>query len=268
MLIVFSCNSKNTTYLQTWKWIHADQWDLSVPDWFQTTWIYRDTSASVLWDARQTALHHTFSTADALPETYPTHNTFLNTNTHMNKHTHTHAYMHTLMLGFHVLFWYSIDTMVFIQYKLCIIFSTPKPNNTQTFCSFTFQTSKWCVIYKLISLWGPKNVPTRTRTLDVVIFAAILQGLPYPHTHTHYWSTEFWNHHEILFFCIKMSVCQFYFNMKGLVIHIQSIHSRKHKPHQLPLTSIIPFTYKYIRILHLRGSLQKSSWRLLVPADI
>ncbi len=92
------------------------------------------------------------------------------------KHTHTH------MLGFHVLWGLSIDVMVFILYKLYILSPytapIPKPNHHRRHSAILhFQKTSLSLIYKLVSSWGPKNVPTRTRILDI----AILVGTFCPH---------------------------------------------------------------------------------------
>ncbi|KAI7800830.1 serine/threonine-protein kinase SIK3-like protein [Triplophysa rosa] len=74
------------------------------------------------------------------------------------------------MLGFHVLWGHSIDTMVFILYKLYLIFPPPNPNNhTQLSALLHFHKSSFCMIYKLVSSWGPKHVPTRTRVAIKIV---------------------------------------------------------------------------------------------------
>ncbi len=79
---------------------------------------------------------------------------------------HTHTHTHTLC--FHVLWGLSIDIMVFIL-------------------SYTVKTSL-SLIYKLVSSWGPKNVPTRTRISDIAILVGTFcphnVGFTSPHTHT------------------------------------------------------------------------------------
>ncbi len=55
---------------------------------------------------------------------------------------------------------------------------------------YTVQTVKTSLslIYKLVSSWGPKNVPTRTRILDIAILVGTFcphnVGFTRPHTHT------------------------------------------------------------------------------------
>ncbi len=95
---------------------------------------------------------------------------------------HTHTHTHTHMLGFHVLWGLSIDVMVFILYKLYILSPytapIPKPNHHRRHSAILhFQKTSLSLIYKLVSSWGPKNVPTRTRILDI----AILVGTFCPH---------------------------------------------------------------------------------------
>ncbi len=100
-------------------------------------------------------------------------------------HTHTH------MLGFHVLWGLSIDVMVFILYKLYILSPytapIPKPNHHRRHSAILhFQKTSLSLIYKLVSSWGPKNVPTRTRILDI----AILVGTFCPHNVGFTWTTH------------------------------------------------------------------------------
>ncbi len=97
-------------------------------------------------------------------------------------HTHTHTHTHTHMLGFHVLWGLSIDVMVFILYKRYILSPytapIPKPNHHRRHSAILhFQKTSLSLIYKLVSSWGPKNVPTRTRILDI----AIVVGTFCPH---------------------------------------------------------------------------------------
>ncbi len=113
------------------------------------------------------------------------------THTHTHRHTHTHTHTHTPhththtrthMLGFHVLWGLSIDVMVFILYKLYILSPytapIPKPNHHRRHSAILhFQKTSLSLIYKLVSSWGPKNVPTRTRILDI----AIVVGTFCPH---------------------------------------------------------------------------------------
>ncbi len=106
--------------------------------------------------------------------------THTHTHTHTHKHTHTHT--HTHMLGFHVLWGLSIDVMVFILYKLYILSPytapIPKPNHHRRHSAILhFQKTSLSLIYKLVSSWGPKNVPTWTRILDI----AIVVGTFCPH---------------------------------------------------------------------------------------
>ena len=105
-------------------------------------------------------------------------------------HTHTHTHM----LCFHVLWGLSIGVMVFILYKLYILSPytapVPKPTHHRRHSAFLhFQTTSLSVIYKLISSWGPKNVPTRTRISDIAILVGTFcphnVGFTRPHTHTH-----------------------------------------------------------------------------------
>ncbi len=86
------------------------------------------------------------------------------------------------MLGFHVLWGLSIDVMVFILYKLYILSPytapIPKPNHHRRHSAILhFQKTSLSLIYKLVSSWGPKNVPTWTRILDI----AIVVGTFCPH---------------------------------------------------------------------------------------
>ncbi len=99
-----------------------------------------------------------------------------------HSHTHTLTHTHTHMLGFHVLWGLSIDVMVFILYKLYILSPytapIPKPNHHRRHSAILhFQKTSLSLIYKLVSSWGPKNVPTRTRILDI----AIVVGTFCPH---------------------------------------------------------------------------------------
>ncbi len=108
------------------------------------------------------------------------HHSCLHARTHAHTHTHTHT--HTHMLGFHVLWGLSIDVMVFILYKLYILSPytapIPKPNHHRRHSAILhFQKTSLSLIYKLVSSWGPKNVPTRTRILDI----AIVVGTFCPH---------------------------------------------------------------------------------------
>ncbi len=94
----------------------------------------------------------------------------------------THTLTHTHMLGFHLLWGLSIDVMVFILYKLYILSPytapLPKPNHHRRHSAILhFQKTSLSLIYKLVSSWGPKNVPTRTRILDI----AIVVGTFCPH---------------------------------------------------------------------------------------
>ncbi len=96
------------------------------------------------------------------------------THAHTRTHTRTHTHTHTHMLGFHVLWGLSIDVMVFILYKLYILSPytapIPKPNHHRRHSAILhFQKTSLSLIYKLVSSWGPKNVPTRTRILDITI---------------------------------------------------------------------------------------------------
>ncbi len=109
--------------------------------------------------------------------------------------THTHTHTHTHMLGFHVLWGLSIDVMVFILYKLYILSPytapIPKPNHHRRHSAILhFQKTSLSLIYKLVSSWGPKNVPTRTRILDI----AILVGTFCPHNVGFTWTTRTHTH--------------------------------------------------------------------------
>ncbi len=110
-------------------------------------------------------------------------------------HTHIHTHTHTHMLGFHVLWGLSIDVMVFILYKLYILSPytapIPKPNHHRRHSAILhFQKTSISLIYKLVSSWGPKNVPTRTRILDI----AILVGTFCPHNVGFTWTTHTHTH--------------------------------------------------------------------------
>ncbi len=99
------------------------------------------------------------------------------------------------MLGFHVLWGLSIDVMVFILYKLYILSPytapIPKPNHHRRHSAILhFQKTSLSLIYKLVSSWGPKNVPTRTRILDI----AILVGTFCPHNVGFTWTTHTHTH--------------------------------------------------------------------------
>ncbi len=99
------------------------------------------------------------------------------------------------MLGFHVLWGLSIDVMVFILYKLYILSPytapIPKPNHHRRYSAILhFQKTSLSLIYKLVSSWGPKNVPTRTRILDI----AILVGTFCPHNVGFTWTTHTHTH--------------------------------------------------------------------------
>ncbi len=102
------------------------------------------------------------------------------------------------MLGFHVLWGLSIDVMVFILYKLYILSPCtapiPKPNHHRRHSAILhFQKTSLSLIYKLVSSWGPKNVPTRTRILDI----AILVGTFCPHNVGFTWTTHTNTHTHI-----------------------------------------------------------------------
>ncbi len=108
---------------------------------------------------------------------------------------YTHTHTHTHMLGFHVLWGLSIDVMVFILYKLYILSPytapIPKPNHHRRHSAILhFQKTSLSLIYKLVSSWGPKNVPTRTRILDI----AILVGTFCPHNVGFTWTTHTHTH--------------------------------------------------------------------------
>ncbi len=110
-------------------------------------------------------------------------------------YTHTHTHTHTHMLGFHVLWGLSIDVMVFILYKLYILSPytapIPKPNHHRRHSAILhFQKTSLSLIYKLVSSWGPKNIPTRTRILDI----AILVGTFCPHNVGFTWTTHTQTH--------------------------------------------------------------------------
>ncbi len=130
--------------------------------------------------ARVRAHTHTHTHTHTVHTAHTHTHTHKQTYTHTHTHTHTHA--HTHMLGFHVLWGLSIDVMVFILYKLYILSPytapIPKPNHHRRHSAILhFQKTSLSLIYKLVSSWGPKNVPTRTRILDI----AILVGTFCPH---------------------------------------------------------------------------------------
>ncbi len=85
-------------------------------------------------------------------------------------HTHTHTHTHTHA---HVVF-------------PCFMGTFHRHNGF-----YTVQTVKTSLslIYKLVSSWGPKNVPTRTRILDIAILVGTFcphnVGYTRPHTHSH-----------------------------------------------------------------------------------
>ncbi len=86
-----------------------------------------------------------------------------------NTHTHTHT-----QSCFQVLRGLSIDIMVFILYKLYILSPytapIPKPTHHRRHSAILhFQKTSLSLIYKLVSSWGPKNIPTRTRISDIAI---------------------------------------------------------------------------------------------------
>ncbi len=135
-------------------------------------------------DALSLSLFHTHTHAHAHAHAHA--HTHTHTHTHTNRYSlslslsHTHT--HTHMLGFHVLWGLSIDVMVFILYKLYILSPytapIPKPNHHRRHSAILhFQKTSLSLIYKLVSSWGPKNVPTRTRILDI----AIVVGTFCPH---------------------------------------------------------------------------------------
>ncbi len=131
-----------------------------------------------------------------IPMSYPCHYTHLCPHKpHKHAHTHTHTHTHTHMLGFHVLWGLSIDVMVFILYKLYILSPytapIPKPIHHRRHSAILhFQKTSLSLIYKLVSSWGPKNVPTRTRILDI----AIVVGTFCPHNVGFTWTTHTHTH--------------------------------------------------------------------------
>ncbi len=125
---------------------------------------------------------HTHTHTHSVTHTHTHAHAQTHTHTHAHAHAHTHTHTHTHMLGFHVLWGLSIDVMVFILYKLYILSPytapIPKPNHHRRHSAILhFQKTSLSLIYKLVSSWGPKNVPTRTRILDI----AILVGTFCPH---------------------------------------------------------------------------------------
>ncbi len=106
-------------------------------------------------------------------------------NIHSCIHTHARAHTHTLSHTHSHTCWVSMfygDVMVFILYKLYILSPytapIPKPNHHRRHSAILhFQKTSLSLIYKLVSSWGPKNVPTRTRILDI----AIVVGTFCPH---------------------------------------------------------------------------------------
>jgi len=68
---------------------------------------------------------------------------------------------------------------------------TPKPTHHRKLSAFLhFQKTYFLMIlliYKLFSSWGPKNVSTRTRILDIAISVGTFSphNVPGKHTHTH-----------------------------------------------------------------------------------
>ncbi len=145
----------------------------------------------VLTSIAKPTLSHTH-THTHTPHTHThTHTHTHHTHTHTHTHSHTtHTHTHT-MLGFHVLWGLSIDVMVFILYKLYILSPytapIPKPNHHRRHSAILhFQKTSLSLIYKLVSSWGPKNVPTRTRILDI----AIVVGTFCPHNVGYTWTTH------------------------------------------------------------------------------
>ncbi len=64
--------------------------------------------------------------------------------------------------------------MVFIQYKMYFLSPytnpTPKPTPYRKLSTISdFQNTSFCMIYKLFSSWGPKNVPTRSKCTGITI---------------------------------------------------------------------------------------------------
>ncbi len=77
------------------------------------------------------------------------------TQTHARTHTHTHTRMHahTHTRCDSVLWGLSIGVMVFILYKL--YFLSPKHTPYRKPFAFLYFQNTSCVIYKLVSSWGP-----------------------------------------------------------------------------------------------------------------
>ncbi len=79
---------------------------------------------------------------------------------------------HTLVLGFHVLWGHSIGVIVlYCVYSFTLPtlhLNLPLTGNFLHFLITFFFF--FCLIYKLVSSWGPKNVPTRTRISEIAIF--------------------------------------------------------------------------------------------------
>ncbi len=91
---------------------------------------------------------------------------FTHTHTHTHTQTHTHTHTHVVVP--------------------CFMGTFHRHNGF-----YTVQTVKTSLslIYKLVSSWGPKNVPTRTRILDIAILVGTFcphnVGYTRPHTHSH-----------------------------------------------------------------------------------
>ncbi len=55
---------------------------------------------------------------------------------------------------------FSIGVMVFILYKLYFLSPYPKPTpHTKLLAFLDSQNTSFCVIYKIVSSWGPKKCP-------------------------------------------------------------------------------------------------------------
>ncbi len=105
--------------------------------------------------------------------------------------THTHTHTHT---RFTILVGTSIGVMVFLLYRPYILLTytnpTPKPSpHRRLFAFLDFQTTSFCVIYKLVYPWGPQF---RSPPLQKSPWGCVYSGLsPHryiqtkTHTHTH-----------------------------------------------------------------------------------
>ncbi len=154
------------------------RWDLHYNDW-QCDWLHLTHSVRLSMStvtARQTCSDWASQTCSCtyrrrcMPfitvTAIQTHLMRHNYQSSADTHTHTHTHARTHLLCFHVLWGHSIGVMVFILYNLYVLlpytYPTPKLSPHRKHSAFLdFQKNLCCMIYKLVSSWGPKNVPTR-----------------------------------------------------------------------------------------------------------